>query len=1520
MKLSALNLWRYKSLRILYYLFLSVISLIIFIIVLLQVGFVQQQIAQQLSQTLSDESVTMKISPITGFFPFDIRFDEFSIADQDGVWLQLEQAHLSYSMKDLLKGKIQVDELSLKRIWIKKLPPSAPEKEKPFEIPNAIPEIDLKLPFVNARHIRIDEIQLEKAVIGQAMRLNFVAGVKTIDQDIKLKLALKRLDQPTLKVDFKAELHLKPLTLATTLNIDETGGLLAAFSQQPDLKDLHLSLTGKGLLKNWQAHLETQIQGVGSLKSDLKLAIKKQPQINLTTTLQLKTKLIAPEILKLIGKQQRLTIEAVAKDSQTIQLKKLKLNNHLMTLRSRATVDLSDQKIQSNTHITLNKLSKLNALAGIKLGGATDLKLAVNGRFLSPKIQLKSHFKNLVLNDLSTQTLDLSLKLKPLKSLSEGQFKIALNGALTGLKQQGKSLPEPNLSWKILANIDENKRLDLEKLQLDGQWAHINLAGFFDSAQQQGSFDLKVKLDHLKALTKDIKANVQTTANINIHPKLKQIDVGLNTDIFQLEGLVKPVPQLVGQRIQLKSQIELIPEQRLIIKQLSLNAKAINVTGKTELNLKNNQLDTQVKINIPRFKYQGVDLNRLEVVTNTQFNLDSEQLVSQFNVNLPRLSYQNIKLNHLNIAAKTKLNLKTQELDSALKINIPQFKRQDINLKDIGLVLAATGTTEKPSVTLLATVPKIIVAKQTLKAIELRVSADDVMENVYGQLGLKLKQYGQPLSIDTAYLLKQPQLILSKLSIKAPKTQINGNLAINLSNTKINGTLKARSDLTGLKPWHQQALAGQLQLDTTFKPQQGQQSIQFKTALNQFKLDQLTFENLRLKGQVDDALTTPKIKANAILNNLKQQESSVEQLKLAVSGVLEQLKIQLSVKGKHQQPFEIALAALLKQTDQQTQVELQSLTGMFMKQKIQLTDTSEITIRPQQMSVSPLSLFFGKAHLHAQVDYSAEKLVGNVQLGVPLEWVNTLAGTAFKGDFSTNIQLSGNAAAPKIDVAINLKDLALKDEVYEKIPATQIQLNAHINHENIHANLAINNPQFKAPLLTELELPIQLTLEPFNFEISKQKNLKGTFTAALQLEDLVKSFSLDDQKIAGNFNADFLLSGSYDEPNIKGRLALTKGEYQNSTTETYLKDMQLQLDGHSKQVTLTHLKIFDPNQGSILGTGVLSFDTDAHFPFKSDLKFNHIQLADSALIKTHLSGGLKIKGDIQQALLSGQLNIDDFRLTLASMSSQKEIPEIAVIEIGKNRPSEKQQYAKKQAKKSIFKMKLDVKVQIANQCFIKGYGLDSEWEGGLTIKGDATTPKITGLIKTKKGSLDLLSTRFVLSHGLIDFNGAYPPLPSLDIEAIASSDDGDAIIQIKGMADDPKLVLAHDPVKPQSEIISHLLFKTDTKTISPMQALKLAEVVTMLASGGLMNIDTMGSLQSGLGLDRLSIGGDSFNNASVKAGKYITDKIYLEVEQGIKSASSKATIEVDLYPEIKAELEFNQNSSSSVGIKWKRDY
>lgn len=1445
------NLWHRKCLRISTYLGIGLISFLLLIIGLLQQPLVQKYIAHSLSQRLSVENIQINITPIKGFFPFNIEFAKLSIADKQGVWLQLEKARLAWSFQALLTGEIQIDELSGKRLWIKRLPTVEKLEEKnhtAIEIPRSLPDLNLNLPIVNIRYLGIDEIQLEPSVLGQALNLNVIANAQTVGQKIKAKLQLKRTDQASLNLKLDALIDLNPLKITTTVHLDETGGLLAALTHQPTLKNLHLDLKAQGLLTDWRVNLTTKIDGLAQLKTQIQLGIGQQPWLNLQAMLRLQTGLLTQKTVDLLGIKQQLDIQLVAADSNKLHLKQLSFKNALLSLNSKATLELSTQKINAQMRLKLAQLEKLNHLAGLKLSGRSRLKLDVNGSFSQPKINAKAMIKNLKINDFSSSNCVVKLQLSPLKTLRESQFKIALQGSISQLKQHGKALPDPNLSWTLTALSDKKQTVDLKHFQVDGQWSHLQLAGFFDSKQQQGDFKLQLNLDHLKAVTTAIKAKIKATAQIKIYPYIKKIAIKLNSELLQFTGLDKSISQLLGKRIHLDSQIELTPKNYVTVKQLRMKAKAIHLQANSVLNLKNQQLKGQ------------------------------------------------------------------------LQLNIPHFKNKYLNLRQAKISAAINGSTKKPTVDLLATLPQLDLAKQSLKAIKLQASFKDVIENLHGQWQLNLRQQKQAMTLKSNYYLKNKQLKLNNILVKAPKTELTGGLLIDLSGSKITGKLIAKSDLKGLKPWFKQSMQGKLMLSSEFKSVNNQQFIHLKSQIKQFKMQNLTLATLDLNAKIRDALNKARINAKLNLSELKQQQTQVKQLKISASGLLEQLKLQMSAKGNYQYPFNISIDASLRQKDRQTQLQLQKITGKVVKQRINLAKMTTLTLNPKKIQLSPLSLFIGQAHLQGQMNYNQQKLKGYLQLGLPLSLVNKLTETTFKGDVTTEVQLSGTAAQPQLDLAVKFNNIGLTEEDYEKFPATQVQLKAHFKQQQLQANLAIKNPQFKKPLHAQLQLPMQLQFNPFKFKLFEQHPLQGQLTAALNLEDLTKNIPFKEQKLAGAFNTHLNLTGTFKQPKLDGRLTLTKGDYQNAVTETHLKAIQLHIDAKPEKITLTRLSLKDTKKGNINGHGTLSLTKDSNYPFTAALNFNHIQLINNSQLTTHLSGGLTLKGDRQRALVSGQLNIDDFDLTLLPVNSQDNIPELEVIEIGAHLPTVKPQKTKKAENKKAFKTKLDIGVKIANQFYIKGYGLDSEWKGKLKIKGDALKPKVLGKIQTKRGSFELLNNRFLVRRGLIDFNGAYPPLPSLNIETIATLEEGKAIIHISGMANNPQLKLSHRPSRPQDEILSSLLFKNNTKSISPIQALKLADVATMLASGGLLNINALGRLQTGLGLDRLSLDGDNFNTATVKAGKYITDNIYLEVEQGLQGDSSTATVEIDLLPDIKAEVEFNQNADSSVGIKWKHDY
>ena len=82
----------------------------------------------------------------------------------------------------------------------------------------------------------------------------------------------------------------------------------------------------------------------------------------------------------------------------------------------------------------------------------------------------------------------------------------------------------------------------------------------------------------------------------------------------------------------------------------------------------------------------------------------------------------------------------------------------------------------------------------------------------------------------------------------------------------------------------------------------------------------------------------------------------------------------------------------------------------------------------------------------------------------------------------------------------------------------------------------------------------------------------------------------------------------------------------------------------------------------------------------------------------------------------------------------------------------------------------------------------------------------------------------------------------------------------------------------------------------------------------------MGRARSSLGLDSLDFAGDGKESGPVKAGKYLREDVFLEVESGIGEAGNKARVEWELTPNISVESPVDEKSSSDFGINWKLDY
>src|SRR5690606_24736342 len=103
-------------------------------------------------------------------------------------------------------------------------------------------------------------------------------------------------------------------------------------------------------------------------------------------------------------------------------------------------------------------------------------------------------------------------------------------------------------------------------------------------------------------------------------------------------------------------------------------------------------------------------------------------------------------------------------------------------------------------------------------------------------------------------------------------------------------------------------------------------------------------------------------------------------------------------------------------------------------------------------------------------------------------------------------------------------------------------------------------------------------------------------------------------------------------------------------------------------------------------------------------------------------------------------------------------------------------------------------------------------------------------------------------------------------------------------------------------------FGKSMNRITPFQAFQLTQTVQRFSGRGGGGFDPLGQLRAATGLDDIRVDTDESGESSVGVGKYLTDKVYLEVEKGRGEASGAANIKVEITPAISLESKIGQDA------------
>ena len=228
---------------------------------------------------------------------------------------------------------------------------------------------------------------------------------------------------------------------------------------------------------------------------------------------------------------------------------------------------------------------------------------------------------------------------------------------------------------------------------------------------------------------------------------------------------------------------------------------------------------------------------------------------------------------------------------------------------------------------------------------------------------------------------------------------------------------------------------------------------------------------------------------------------------------------------------------------------------------------------------------------------------------------------------------------------------------------------------------------------------------------------------------------------------------------------------------------------------------------------------------------------------------------------------------------------------------------------------LDLTIDAPGRIFVRGRGLDAELGGRLQLQGTTANPVTSGGFELIRGRLDILEQRFTLDEGSITFQGDLTPFVRL--VAVTTTEAITARIVVEGPADEIEVRFESDPDLPQEEILAQIFFGRDLSQLSAIQALQLANSVATLTgrgSGGLLD-----NLRGEAGLDDLDLTTDDEGNVAVRAGKYVSDNVYTDVQIN-QNGEAEISLNLDVTDDLTVRGTVGASGGTSLGVYYERDY
>lgn len=468
--------------------------------------------------------------------------------------------------------------------------------------------------------------------------------------------------------------------------------------------------------------------------------------------------------------------------------------------------------------------------------------------------------------------------------------------------------------------------------------------------------------------------------------------------------------------------------------------------------------------------------------------------------------------------------------------------------------------------------------------------------------------------------------------------------------------------------------------------------------------------------------------------------------------------------------------------------------------------------------------------------------------------------------------------------------------------------------------------------LTRIKAQFQLPVKSLDtWRDSWQKTPAELILAVNSPFSVLDPFIIDqpDIRLDGDIKGQLTMTGTVQTPRWQGELFWENGQLEHAGFGSLVDNIELSLSGEQQQWEVDATAT-DGNGGRISVAGDIQFDDPSRILGHSlalTVGFENAGLLNQAQMDAAISGDISVTGSYRDLLLQGRLNVEPLNLQSDTFLWEG-APQLNIV--SSEQPEQESDF---QRPAYLPDGQLDLRLIANNRANLYGQGITAQLAGELSVTDNLYEPVLAGRFNLVRGTYTGLGRVFQLTSGsvqiqnnqiVLDIRGEHQTQLQIDdqLQPILIS------LRITGNQNELGLSLTSNAGLEQDELLAQLLFGKIVAELDVFQAIQLANVVNKLRTGD-TGFDLIGATRDSFDLDSLIFDTESDEQGNlqfnISAGKYITDFLYLEVQQDVGVEQEfRGSIQYQISPNTNIELytqgEGGDLNDNGVELNWSWDY